>query len=286
MTTTNSRGYFTFAQNGTHDYLRMAYALALSLKASQSSVNSLSVGVTPGTEVPDEYRWAFDQVIEIPWGDAAEHSSWKLENEWKAIHMTPYDETVKLDCDMLFMSDVSDWWDTMSTREMWCSTTAKTLRGEVVTSDYYRKTFTANGLPNVYTAFMFFKKTELTHEVFDMASHILKNWDIFINKFMDDPLPRELSTDVAFALAIKILDVVDECVNPVVEFPYFTHMKTMIQDWDHSLIPEEWNKHVSVYFNDELELKIGRYRQLGPVHYHMKDFVTDEMISFYENKLK
>jgi hypothetical protein len=256
------------------------------LKATQSSVSNLSIGITPDTTVPEEYKWAFDKIIEIPWGDAAANSSWKLENEWKAIHMSPYDETVKLDCDMLFMSDVSHWWDVMSSKEMWASTTAKTLRGASVTSDYYRKTFTANALPNVYTAFMYFKKTDLTFAVFEMTSIILKNWDLFINRYMDDPLPRELSTDVAFALAMKILDVVDDCVVSTVDLPYFTHMKTMIQDWDHSLIPEEWNKHVAVYFNDELELKIGRYRQLGPVHYHMKDFVTDEMIDFYEAKLK
>jgi hypothetical protein len=43
MTETNrefkrKRGFFTFAQNGTHDYVRMAYALALSLKATQTDV--------------------------------------------------------------------------------------------------------------------------------------------------------------------------------------------------------------------------------------------------------
>jgi hypothetical protein len=86
------RGFFTFAQNGTHDYVRMAYALALSLKATQTDVPYLSIGVTPGQVVPEKYKWAFDEIIEIPWGDAAKTSSWKLENEWKAYHMTPYEE--------------------------------------------------------------------------------------------------------------------------------------------------------------------------------------------------
>ena len=41
-----SRGYIVIAQNsGDTDYLRMAYALALSLKATQSTVSNLTVCV-------------------------------------------------------------------------------------------------------------------------------------------------------------------------------------------------------------------------------------------------
>jgi hypothetical protein len=280
------RGFFTFAQNGTHDYVRLAYGLALSLKATQKEVPYLAIGITPGTKVPKEYQWAFDKIIEIPWGDAAKDSSWKLENEWKAYHMTPYRETIKLDCDMLFLQNVDAWWPVLATQDVWACTTAMTFRAEVATSDFYRKTFTANKLPNVYSAFMYFKYSDLAKELFSMVELIYHNWERFSYQFLDEPRPREVSTDVAFALAIKLMDAVDECTNTTIDFPHFVHMKTQLQNWDSGSIPEDWLPSVGVYFTDDLELKIGKFRQLAPLHYHIKEFLTDEMIELYENKLK
>lgn len=280
------RGFFTFAQNGTHDYIRMAYALALSLKATQIDVPYLAIGITPGTIVPDDYSWAFDEIIEIPWGDSAEDSSWKLENEWKSYHMTPYRETIKLDCDMLFLQNIDVWWDSLKQQDVWASTTALTYRGNVVTSDFYRKTFTANQLPNVYTAFMYFQHSDLAEELFTMAELIYFNWEKFIFDYMDEPRPTEVSTDVVFALAMKLIGREDECTRISSEFPNFTHMKTKLQGWDNEAVTEQWSNHIGVYFTDDLELKIGRYRQLSPLHYHIKNFVTDEMISLYEQRVK
>lgn len=278
------RGFFTFAQNGTHDYIRMAYALALSLKATQEEVPYLAIGITHGTKVPKKYAWAFDEIIEIPWGDAAKDESWKLQNEWKAYHMTPYRETIKLDCDMLFLQNIDTWWDSLAQQDVCAATTALTYRAEVVTSDYYRKTFTANKLPNVYTAFMYFRYSDTAKELFTMAEIIFQNWEKFSFEYMEEPRPTEASTDVVFALAMKLLGLEDECTRPGT-FPNFTHMKTKLQDWNEHEVTENWNQHIGVYFTDELELKIGRYRQLAPLHYHMKDFITDEMIDLYEQKV-
>lgn len=278
------RGFFTFAQNGTHDYIRMAYALALSLKASQSEVSHLSIGVTPGTVVDAKYAWAFDEIVEIPWGDAAKDSSWKLENEWKAYHMSPYRETIKLDTDMLFTQDIKEWWDMLAQQDVWFATTATTYRGDVATSDFYRKTFTANKLPNVYSAFFYFKYSDTAEQLFDMTETIFHNWEKFTFEYMDEPRPTEVSTDVVFALAVKLLGLEDECTRPGT-FPSFIHMKTQLQGWNLQ-VSEKWNDHIGVYFTDDLELKIGRYRVLAPLHYHVKDFVTDEMITIMEQKVK
>ena len=74
-----SRGYIVIAQNsGETDYLKMAYALALSLKATQSTVSNLTVCVDKDTKVPPKYAKVFDQVVEIPWQDDAKDS--KMEN--------------------------------------------------------------------------------------------------------------------------------------------------------------------------------------------------------------
>ena len=83
--------------------------------------------------MPAAYRAVFDEVIDVPWIDEAQQSDWKLENEWKAFHVTPYQETIKLDADMLFVSDISGWWPLLARQELLACTTVETYRGEVMT---------------------------------------------------------------------------------------------------------------------------------------------------------
>lgn len=284
-----SRGFFTIAQGDM--YVRFAYALALSLKLSQKEVSNLSIGITPGYEVPEQYKHAFDQIIEIPWGDSASESSWKLENEWKAIYMSPYDETIKLDADMLFFEDLSVWWSIMSQSDVVFTTEVRTYRNDPTVGDYYRKVFTANDLPNVYTAMFYFKKTEPAFGLFKLAEDIFNNWEAFFYDFFEaEHRPSFVSTDVVFGLVAKILDIPSINKLPHLGVPTFAHMKTQLQNWhvDENTppIPEEWNKVIQVYFNEDCELYIGNYRQTIPVHYYLKDFLTDDMIKSMERKLE
>ncbi len=277
------RGFLTFAQNGAEDYLRMAYGLALSLKATQKETPFLAVAVTPGTEISDKYRQLFDEVIDIPWNDEASDSSWKLENEWKAYHITPYEETIKLDADMVFTTDIEGWWPLLEREEVFPCTIAETYRGEIITSDFYRKCFTANSLPNVYTAFMYFKTGDVGLELFQLVEDIYHNWQRFFGEFLEPVTrPAYVSTDVVFALAMKILGI----TSPHWLIPRFVHMKSRLQHWPEVVASDEnWLKHVPVTFTDDLMLKIGRYRQFFPVHYQRKEFLTNEIIQTYERAL-
>jgi len=280
-----TRGFFTIAQDGPNgEYVRMAYALALSLKVSQREHSKLSIGITPGYSLPEEYRWAFDEVIEIPWGDHAADSKWKLENEWKVIHMTPYDQTIKLDADMLFFSDIAGWWDEMALEDFVICNRVLDYRASTASDDFYRKTFTINNLPNIYTAMMFFKKTDATHELFDFAKFIYFNWEsMFENCLIPEHRPDHVSTDVVFALALKILDL-DGSSSTERMVPTFTHMKTKLQGWKGG-IEDDWRRHINTFVTPELEFKLGNYIQHFPLHYYRKEFLTDEIIGYYERQL-
>lgn len=275
------RGFLTFAQNGKVDYLRMAYALALSLRATQKNVPYLSVAITPGMEVPDKYRAVFDEVIDIPWLDEAKNSDWKLENEWKALHVTPYEETIKLDADMLFTTDIEYWWPLLAIEDIFPCTTVETYRGEVIASDFYRKCFTANALPNIYTGLMYFKVTNSVLELFELVQMIYHNWQRFFGEFLEPVTrPPHVSTDVVFALAMKIIGTSFPTSWVV---PRFVHMKSRLQNWPDMLAADEdWTKHVPVTLTPDLVLKVGRYRQSLPLHYQVKGFLSDEIIQAYE----
>ena len=282
-----SRGYLVLAQNSKGgDYLRMAYALALSIRNSQKTINNISLATDlPEDKLDKKTRTAFDKIVPIPWIDAAVDSDWKIDNKWKYYHMTPYDETIILDADMIFSTDISYWWDILSKQDIWITDKPVTYRGEIITSTKYRNTFVENELPNVYTAFMYFKKTALSAELFALVEIIFNNWERFFYTYLNESRPKHLSGDVAYALAIKLLGIENECFGKLTDMPSFVHMKGHLQNIDEKLIREDWTKTIPTYFREDGRFKIGSYEQLLPVHYHIKDWLTDEMITILEKRV-
>lgn len=279
-----TRGYLVLAQNsGDIDYLRMAYALALSIKNTQITINNITLATDiPVDEIDKKVRNAFNKIIPIPWLDSAENSSWKIDNKWKYYHMTPYDETIILDADMIFSSDISYWWDILSKQDIWITDKPVTYKGEIITSTKYRNTFVANNLSNVYTAFMYFKKCDLAYELFTLIEIIFNNWENFFYIYLDETRPKRLSGDVAYALAIKLLGIENECFGNLNSMPSFVHMKGHLQNIDEKYITEDWTQTIPTYFREDGGFKIGNYEQLLPFHYHIKEWLTDDIISILE----
>jgi len=227
MYMTTSKGYIVIAQNtGTVDYLQQAYALALNLKLTQSTVNNLTVCVDAETK--------------------------------KKI-------------------------TSKSQRDVWATTKVRTFRGETVSSNYYREYFVKNNLPNVYTAFFYFKKSELASELFAMTEVIFQHWQRFFYKYMPEGKPDWLSGDVAFALAMQLLGIEHECTRENIDaVPTFVHMKSHIQNVPTSLISHNWSKTIPTYYNNYRDFKIGNFQQLLPFHYVEKDWLTAKMIKQME----
>jgi len=283
-----NKGYICIVQNTPDvDYLRLAYALALSIKNTQSGVNKLSI-VTDIEYIPNHYIKAFDQII-IMDNDRAKDADWKLHNIVDLYDYTPYDETVMLDSDMLFLTDISHWWDYMSLRNTWFTSTIKNYKSEIVPPHtIYREEFIKNKLPNVYNAFFYFKKHEDNKELFDTMKDICENWDDYVKKHLYKKRPKVFSTDVAFGLSLKLIGMKNDAIFNEVSFPYFTHMKLQNMNW---VLPSksfdgDWTRCVDISFdefNDSLGIKIGTLRQTGIFHYHVKKFLKDGMIDILEN---
>lgn len=280
-----TRGYLILAQSTKKDnYSKLAYALALSIKNSQSTVSNVALATTD-VNIPDKYSDVFDHIIDVPWSDQAEYSKWKIENKWKYYYMTPFDETIILDADMLFPTDISHWWDTLSKKDIWITDKPRTFRGEVITSNKYRPSFVSNDLPNVYTAFMYFKKSAIAAELFKMVEFIFEHWERFFYNYMDETRPKNLSGDVAYALAIKLLGIENECFGNSDLVPSFVHMKSFLQGVDEKFLTEDWTKHFPTYFADDGTFKVGNYEQTLPFHYQTKSWLTDEMIDILEKRV-
>lgn len=272
-----SFGYLIFV--ATHekiDYLKLAYALALSIKNTQKEGYDQVALVIDDPSALDGFKsaWVFDHVI--PWDQEIfwDGRSWMDE-------LTPFENTVCLDADMLFTRDYSHWAEYfIENAELYVANKAYTYRGEEISDDFYRKTFTKNNLPNLYSFYTFFKrKSALAKDFFCLGRSIIKNPIEYANYFLTEHKPKIIGTDEAFALSSKILDITDEIAYEL-EFPKVVHLKPMIQNWPWPA--ESWSNHVGFYLNSNGQLKIGNYQQHDIVHYVEKERITDEIINLLE----
>lgn len=272
-----SKGFLVIAQNShNRDYVKMAYGLAMSLKLSQEKYDKLTVVANQNEEIPEEYLKVFDKVIYT----TKPKEQWKIQNKWRYFWYTPYDQTIVLDSDMLFFNDISVWWECLEGKDIEFAITTKNYRGLNTTSDYYRRTWTINDLPNLHTALFYFEKTEVVYNYFILIKEIFHNWEVFYEKFLENP-PKFLSGDVAYSLAAKIYfnRKWDSCLT-------FTHMRDRLQD---DGIVENWHKELSSFFTNyhkRIELKINNFNQIYPFHYIKKDFLNSEVIKLYEDTLR
>ena len=293
---TSEKGFFTFAQNSIRsvngktieiDYARHAYALALSIKTSQKEITNISVAITPGQKIEDRHKLVFDEIIEIPWGDAALNHEYKFQNEYKVFHLTPYDKTIKIEADMLLTEDISDWWHFLNDEELIFTTKVFDYRANEITSIKCRKFFDNNKLPNIYNGLMYFNKHfQNTKYFFAMAQAILLEWKTFSYEFLDYTRPIVSDTDTVYALALKLSNLEDKIVNSKpYDIPSFIHMKNELMNWDAVNKSASWQNNVQVFFTDDLKFKIGNYEIFLPFHYHEKNFLTDNIIHTYEKVL-
>ena len=277
----NTRGIVMLAQNTLdEDYVKQAYLCALSILATNPGTK---ISLITDDNVDHVYKKAFDKIIGIPWGDAAVYPDWKVENRWKIYHVSPYDETIVLDTDMLVLQNISGWWEYLKNYEVFFTSNVLTYRGKLVTDDFYRKTFTENNLPNLYSGFHYFKKTKFSHEFFSYLQVVVENWEKFYDLYLEYRKPPRVSIDVAAAIVCKMLNC-EEKITSKNNHITFTHMKPRCQDW--TRLSPRWQDRVNVYLRDDLILKIGNYRQTGIFHYTEKEFVTESKIDTYRRFLR
>lgn len=275
-------GYLIFVnENKDVDYLKLAYLLAISIKATQKEGYDRVALVTNNKEklLQLSSPWVFDEVIELE----KDEEGWNPRS-WMDFY-SPFDYTVCLDSDMIFFRDYSHWIDSLidSNLEIFLPSCSYTYRGEIILNDFYRKTFTENSLPNLYSFYTFFKKkTEIGKDFFNLGRWIINNPNEFKNLFLSKKTPKIVGTDEALSLSSKILDI-DKMITVDNDLIKVVHLKPMIQNWPWPA--DEVFDHVGFYCNLEGELKIGNYQQNQILHYYKKDIITDEIVSIMENKI-
>jgi hypothetical protein len=268
-----NRGFVSTACGA--DYLRMAYLQALSIKTSQSIEKNYAVIVDTATApmVEDKHRQVFDCIITID-------GAWNFAREWEVRNLSPWKRTVKVDADMLFINDITHWWDSFEQHRVLLTTTIEDYKGTPITSRWHRQLFDTNHLPDIYTAFYYYRDGNESTEFFDLCAKISNEWPWFASEFLvknDNPDPRD---DEIFAIAAEIYGV-ERCTLPGAAYPRFVHFKEPLNSLPSG---KPWHEQLCVEHN--CELWIGHHPQRLPIHYIHESFATDKLIEHYEQNYR
>lgn len=269
-----NKGFLIFAQNSTYNYVNQACLLAMSIH--KTTPNSL-VSIVTNDTVPDKYIKFFDKIIPLE-KDLAVNSKWKIENRVAAYDLTPYDETVVFDSDMLMLDSFDLKWEFLHNYDLYFCTDARTFRNTRVTSRYYRATFDANYLPDFYSAIYYFKKTDKTKKFFKRLKWTMENWHS-LKLWKKQKWP---SIDVSTAIASELEGITEEVTSktgPVA----FVHMKPMCQEWKNYNKP--WMEIAPHFITDDFRLFVGGVEQYNMFHYTEKKFCDSLKLERYYDTL-
>jgi|TARA_R110001606_G_scaffold19512_1_gene71408 hypothetical protein len=275
------RGFLTIAQNTDGvDYLRLAYAQAMSIKLTMpDSQYCVIVDKSTNEQITDEQRLVFDHIRVLD-EDYAKQDEWKLANEWQVFNLSPYKETIKVESDILFTRSIEHWWHAFRLRDIVLSLGTRDFKGKQAKSRVYRKIFDANQLPDVYNGLMYFRYSKTASEFFEIAEQVFKQWETVKENILKGFSYEEASTDVVYAITAKTLGI-ELCTLPDCDFINFTHMKNAINDWPDD---KSWTEMIMTEIDLPM-IRINNVNQYHPVHYQDKNWLTDEMIERYKECL-
>ena len=226
-----SKGYIIFVRG--EQFVKMAQLLERSIKATQT-INNVTI-VECGPNIMLERTRAYE--------------------------LSPYDETVILDADMLFLDNIDHWWNHLAKFPLLITNKIRDYRGDLVVNSPYRITFVSNDLPSCYTAFAYFNRNSQSEEFFRVLKEVVADWDKWSWKYT--PVKRQVTPSIDIAMGIAVARMGIHPFTPL-EYPTFTHMK-----------PENWRTHQTLDVQPG-QVKIGNYIQTGILHYVDKG-IADEL---------
>jgi len=247
----DEQGYVIVAINSDSvNYQDCARTLAKTIKHWDPGAQVCLITDDPQGNDPvyDHYRVLSNVDLGNPWA-----------NDWQVFRNTPFRETIKLEADMMVVSDISHWWTMFRHRDVVVSTGCRNWKDQVSTARNYRKVFDANHLPDVYNAVTYWRLSETAKEFFDLVRDIFVNWDQFrqVIKFA----PETADTDLVYAMAAQIMGA-ERVTMPFASYPKIVHMKRHHADTE----TESWGRELVWEYHD-WHLRINTLAQWGAFHY-------------------
>lgn len=259
-----SKGFITVACNTKDiDYLAHATLLAESIKDTQQIKNvSLVTNTETYSYFTSKHHSLFDKILQVDFATAGDKSYLSETKVW----FSPYKQTIKMEADMMMTSSIDHWWEILDQKDVVLTNRVETYWGDIIMNRSQRQLFDQNSLPDVYSAFYYFRKTMPAKQFFELVKQIFYNWNWFRDSYLKNCRYQDPVTDEVFAIAVKIFG--EELCTLTGTVPSFVHMKNPLQNINHN---QSWFE--SVMFERNAGINLGNYRQHLPLHYCDKKFL-------------
>jgi hypothetical protein len=216
------KGFLIYAHNNEEiDYGKIALCCSLMLKAHLDE-NRVCLVTDQGTfdwllqsmgrALVDE---AFDHVKIIDWtfkdgattrrfqdtASTQKNLMWFNGSRNTAYELSPFDETILLDCDVLIQDNMFD--------QVWGSTEDVLINGEAVTLEHKPPKPGEQRLDSVsikmyWATMIYFRKSETAKLLFNLVSHIKEKYEYY--RYVYEFPGRMYRNDFAFSIAIHMLN--------------------------------------------------------------------------------
>jgi len=259
-----SKGIIILAQNNTTtDYVACARLLAKSIRKTNPT---FPISLLTDIVIDDNH---FDQIIEFPHMDRSS-DEWKLVNDWQVYDASPYDETFKIESDVLITRNIDSWWEACANRDLAIAHGCVNYKNQPSHVRDYRLIFDKNDLPDIYNGITYFKKGKVAESFFGTVRNIFEKWDNFKTILRYCPDNEIATTDVVYAIA-TILHGEEQCIIPSAINPLkWAHMKPRMSN----IVSDDWTKELFFEILADGQMKICNYSQFYPVHYVHKSLVN------------
>ena len=284
----SKRGFIIIGINTDVDKMQYAEACALSIKKCDPEASICLLYDDKNSETENnlsKYTSSFDLAAPLPFGNTGHNDGFHGSNLWQVHQASPYDETIYVDYDTLFINvDVPQLWDTFSPYELAMSNKAMTYRnGQCNVKTQFEYELVAN-LPKLYNSMIYFKKeSKITNEWFKMADPIFQNWRDTYNTVFKDKKPDTFNKNILCNIVTSLLDIEKQISVPVINF-YDLEAKSQYL-WNNDVSPE-WSQNLNYWFANNNHLMIeNSIISSGIVHYRDENFLTNEILNEYRTQI-
>lgn len=251
MRPVDEKGYVILAiKHPQRDYFDCARTLCKTIKHWDPGAQVCLITDQTHANDPlyDHYRVIDGVDFDNPWA-----------NDWRVFKNSPFRETIKLEADMMIVSEIGHWWDMFRHRDVVVSTGCRNWQDQVSSARQYRAVFDHNCLPDVYNAVTYWRLSDTAREFFGWVRDIFLNWSEFrrVLKFA----PETADTDLVYAMAAEIMGS-DRVTLPFATYPKITHMKRHHAGTE----TERWGREL-VWEYQDWRLRINTQAQWGAFHY-------------------
>ena len=284
----SKRGFIIIGINTDVDKMQYAEACALSIKKCDPEASICLLYDDKNSETENnlsKYTSSFDLAAPLPFGNTGHNDGFHGSNLWQVHQASPYDETIYVDYDTLFINvDIPQLWDTFSPYELAMSNKAMTYRnGQCNVKTQFEYELVAN-LPKLYNSMIYFKKeSKITNEWFKMADPIFQNWRDTYNTVFKDKKPDTFNKNILCNIVTSLLDIEKQISVPVINF-YDLEAKSQYL-WNNDVSPE-WSQNLNYWFANNNHLMIeNSIISSGIVHYRDENFLTNEILNEYRTQI-